>query len=315
MEHGWERTLPIIKIDDNTIKKLFRSIENPEDISQISLLDEGCRTTNYLVNTISNKKYVLKLFFQEEQSYKKELTLFNKLKDDVPVQKICLVSRNSIDGRTYIIYEYAEGKTISQHLKDGRKIDKDLIKSVAHNIGKIHNNKFKKMGSLNENLNVRNDFISIVSLYDKYINDNVIKRLGNDNIEKIKSIVNRNIQVLKSLDYDSRLIHGDFQGTNIVILNNRVSGIIDWEFCMSGCPLMDIGQFFRYEEYFDEELINEFKYEYEMISDYPLIDEWYKMSRILDLISLIQLMGRDEDMPNKYTKIKSIVECTIKKFY
>ena len=81
--------------------------------------------------SISNKKYVLKLFFQEEQSYKKELTLFNKLKDDVPVQKICLVSRNSIDGRTYIIYEYAEGKTISQHLKDGRKIDKDLIKSVG----------------------------------------------------------------------------------------------------------------------------------------------------------------------------------------
>lgn len=47
----------------------------------------------------------------------------------------------------------------------------------------------------------------------------------------------------------------------------------------------------------------------------PLIDEWYKMSRILDLISLIQLMGRDEDMPNKYTQIKSIIEHTIKNFY
>lgn len=315
MENGWERTLPIIKIDDNGIKELFRSIENPDNISEISLLDEGCRTTNYLVNTISNKKYVLKLFFQEELNYKKEIALFYKLKDYVPIPKICLMSKNPIDGRQYIIYEYAEGKTISQYLKDGRKINKELIKSVAYNMGKIHNNKFKKIGSLNENLEVQDDFISIVSLYDKYINDNVVKHLGNDNIKKIKSMVNRNIQVLKKLDYDSRLIHGDFQGTNIVILNDRISGIIDWEFCMSGCPLMDIGQFFRYEEYFDKELINEFKYEYERISDYPLIDEWYKMSRILDLISLIQLMGRDEDMPNKYTKIKSIVECTIKKFY
>ena len=44
MEHGWERTLPIIKIDDNTIKKLFRSIENPEDIKKFDRLGYSFRS-------------------------------------------------------------------------------------------------------------------------------------------------------------------------------------------------------------------------------------------------------------------------------
>ena len=54
---------------------------------------------------------------------------------------------------------------------------------------------------------------------------------------------------------------------------------------------------------------------YKKACDYKLMDNWYNISKIIDLLSLIQLMNRDEDMPNKYNKIIQIIEVVIEKFY
>ena len=109
------------------------------------------------------------------------------------------------------------------------------------------------------------------------------------------------------------MVHGDFQGTNILIDNEgNLSGVLDWEFCMAGHPLADIGQFFRYDEYFNNDLINAFEDEYKKQSNYILIDDWYKISKIRDITNLLQLIDKDEDMPNKYfdirEKMKKILE-------
>lgn len=316
MENGWERTLPLVKISEEIIFRLFNNIVHSKDISHIALLDEGCRTTNYLVISKNGDKYVLKIFFENDKGHKKDIALFNLMKNHIPVQNIYRIDHDKwIGNREYIIYRYINGRTISQYIKEGNKINQSIAASVAHNLGQIHNIKFKKMGSLDNNLNIKDELEHIAELYDKYINDNVKMRLGNDNIDKIKQIISRYEKTLLKLENDSRLIHGDFQGTNIIINNDLVSGIIDWEFCMAGSPLMDIGQFFRYEEYFDDELINIFEREYKKVCDYELIDNWYEVSKMLDLLSLIQLMSRDEDMPNKYMQIKDMIECSIKKFY
>ncbi|MDO5517034.1 MAG: phosphotransferase [Clostridium sp.] len=316
MENGWERTLPLVKINQDIISRLFNNIVNYENISNISLLDEGCRTTNYLVSSKNGNKYVLKIFFESDKSYKKDIALFNLIKKDIPVQEIyCVNNARCIDDREYIIYKYIEGKTISQYIKEGNNVNRAVVASVAHALGRVHNIKFKSMGSFDDNLNIKDELEPIYELYSKYINDNVKMRLGADSLDKIRKIVSRYEKTLLRLENDSRLIHGDFQGTNIIINDDSVSGVIDWEFCMAGCPLMDIGQFFRYEEYFNSELINSFEREYRKICDYELIDNWYEVSKILDLISLLQLMGRDEDMPNKYMQIKDIIELSIKKFY
>lgn len=316
MEIGWERTLPLVKINDELIIRLFKGVVNAEDIVHIDLFDEGCRTTNYMISTKSENKYVLKIFYENDKSYKKDISLFNIIKNNIPVQDISKMDFDKcINNKQYMIYRYIDGNSISQYLNQGKKLTKELVKAVASVLGKVHNIKFEKRGYLDENLNVIGEIESIENLFNKYINDNVKSRLGNENINKIKSIIYKYEEELSYIEKDSRLIHGDFQGTNIIINNEMVSGIIDWEFCMSGSPLMDIGQFFRYEEYFDNELIIAFENEYKKACDYKLMDNWYNISKIIDLLSLIQLMNRDEDMPNKYNKIIQIIEVVIEKFY
>lgn len=315
MENGWERTLPLVKINEEIIADLFRDVVNYSDILDVSLLDGGCRTTNYMVESKKHNKYVLKIFYENDKSYKKDIALFDIVKKYVPVQEICKIDYDKFINKEYIIYRYIDGKTISQHVKEGNKITERMVRSVAGVLGRIHNIKFKKVGSLDDNLNIKSQLEPMIELYDKYINENVKLRLGTENITKIKQIVYKYKDVLLSLECDSRLIHGDFQGTNIIVNNDSVASIIDWEFCMSGCPLVDIGQFFRYESYFDSELIRTFENEYRNVCNYELMDNWYDISKIIDLLSLIRLISGDKEMPNKYSQIKEIVECSIKRLY
>lgn len=313
MENGWERTLPLVEISNDNIVSLFNGVINSDDISHIVLLNEGCRTTNYVVSSKNNNKYLLKIFYEDNKGYRKDINLFSKIKKYVPVQKI--YKSGFINNKKYIIYKYIEGKTISQYVNEGNKITKEIVESVAEILGRIHAMKFRKVGNLNEDLYIENELEPIVKLYDKYINENVRLRLGSENINKIKHIIAKYNSELSLLDYDSRLIHGDFQGTNIIINDKSVAAIIDWEFCMAGSPLIDIGQFFRYEEYFDNELINAFENKYRKVSDYKLTDNWYDICKIIDLLSLIQLISREEEMPNKYNQIKEIIKFSIDKLY
>lgn len=318
MEYDWERTFPFLKIDKSTVASLFGGILDVENIINIIPINEGCRTTNYIIKTSKKqKKYILKIFFSREQNYKKEIKLLKRLREDgiTPVPKIYRFSNDKIiENREYAIYEYMEGKTIGQAISEGYELEEDFVRDVAKYLAKIHSCKFSKVGFLDEDLNLKEELPPLVLWYEKYMGNNAKKRLGKDIINKIKQIVKRNEEILYELDENIRLVHGDFQGTNILVKDNKLSGILDWEFAMAGHPLADIGQFFRYEEYFNKNLIQVFEEEYNKNSSYKLIDKWYKTSKLRDLANLIQLINAKEDMPNKYTNIKNIIVNILQQF-
>ncbi|MVX64957.1 aminoglycoside phosphotransferase family protein [Clostridium chromiireducens] len=311
MEYGWERTFPFLKIDNNIIGELLEGILENDYITNVIPINEGCRTTNYIVDTnIPEKKYILKIFFSKEQNYKKEIKLLAKLKEDklVNVATIYKVGNNEIiQNREYAIYEYMQGKTIGKAISEGYSIENNFIKDVAQFLAQIHSYKFEKAGFLDENLKVVNELPPLILWYEKFMGSKAKERLGKDLVHKILYIVNKNGHILNKLDNDIRLVHGDFQGTNILIKDNKLGGVIDWEFAMAGHPLADIGQFFRYEEYFSKDMIKVFEEEYNKISSYKLTNDWYEISKLRDLANLIQLINGEGNMPNKYSNIKDIL--------
>lgn len=309
MEQNWERTLPFINIDVNTAEVLFEGVLENTPIKKISSISEGCRTTNYIVNT-ENKNYLLKIFFSNEQNYKKEVMLLNRLREDkINVQGIYKISRSKvIEGREFGIYEYVDGISLGKYLSEGNKIDKNFIRSIAKALAKIHSYKFKRAGFFNEDLEVVNVVPPLREWYYAFLNENARNRLGTDNVKKITMVVNKHLDILDELDKDIRLVHGDFQGTNILIKDSKLGCILDWEFSMAGHPLADIGQFFRYDQYYNQDLIKEFEREYRKYSDYMLVEDWYKLSKLRDMANLIQLMGMNQHMPNKFSDIKKVIE-------
>lgn len=318
MEYDWERTFPFLKISKSVAENLFEGILDREKINNVIAIDEGCRTTNYIIETDEiTKRYILKIFFSTEQNYKKEIKLFSKLRREgiTPVPKIYRVSKHeSIEGRDYAIYEYKQGKTLGQAIGEGYIVTEEFVREVAKYLAMIHKYKFRKAGFLNENLNLEIEVPPLVSWYEMFMGANARKRLGKDIVDKIEEVVKENKKILLQLDKDIRLVHGDFQGTNILVKDNKLSGILDWEFAMAGHPIADIGQFFRYEKYFNNNLIEAFEDEYNKNSDCKLMEDWYKISKLRDLTNLIQLINANEDMPNKYGNIKALVVNILKEF-
>lgn len=309
MEKNWERTLPFLNVKREIIENLFIGVLNKEDIVSIEPINEGCRTSNYIITSMDNKKYTIKIFLSNEQKYKKECKILNDiLKNKIPGQKICKFDRSVIiENRYYVIYEYIEGITLSQFLNHGDIISENIIIDIANTLTNIHKLKFKDIGFLDENLSINDKLKPLNQWYYDFLTHRVEERLGQELAKKIKLLINKYKEQLIILDYDSRLVHGDFQGTNILVNSNKLSGIIDWEFAMAGHPIADIGQFFRYEEYFDKKSISIFECEYRRKSDYILPENWYKLCKVRDLANLLQLLGFEEDMPNKYREIKSII--------
>jgi aminoglycoside phosphotransferase (APT) family kinase protein len=318
LEHDWERTFPFLKIDKNIVNSLFEGVLDGKDIINIIAINEGCRTTNYIVETNNPKsKYILKIFFTTEKDHRKEIKLLRKLKENrsIPVPKIYKVdSHEIIENREYAIYEYMEGTSMGQVIDEGYVLKEIFIRDVARGLAQMHSYRFNKAGFLDENLELKEELPSIILWYEQFMGNFAKDRLGENTVKKINRIVSENKKVLGELDQDIRLVHGDFQGTNILIKNDKLSGILDWEFVMAGHPLADIGQFFRYEECFNKDLIKVFENEYSKHSSYKLINEWYKISKLRDLVNMIQLLNAKENMPNKYATLKKIISNTLELF-
>lgn len=314
MEQNWERTFPFINIHRNEIEILFNGILDKSDIVNISSISEGCRTSNYIIEG-KKHKYLLKIFFSYNQNNKKEFFLLNNLKEKINVQSVYRISNSKvIDNRQFGIYEYVEGVSLGKYLAEGNNINSDFIKNVARSLAKIHSHKFERAGFFDKNLNILEYVPPINEWYTMFLTNRVRERLGENLSKKILEAADKYSTQLENLDKDIRLVHGDFQGTNILISNDKPY-ILDWEFAMAGHPIADIGQFFRYDEYYSEDLIKDFEIEYKKCSDYILKDDWYRISKIRDIPNLLQLMDTDEQMPHKFNNIISILNNILKIVY
>ena len=56
MEYDWERTFPFLEIDKSIVNKLFEGILEEENIINVIPINEGCRTTNYIIETNESQK-------------------------------------------------------------------------------------------------------------------------------------------------------------------------------------------------------------------------------------------------------------------
>ncbi|WP_315079699.1 aminoglycoside phosphotransferase family protein [uncultured Clostridium sp.] len=315
MEYNWERTLPFFYIDLDIAKELFKETLLNEEVNNIVPINEGCRSSNYVLETNNRNKYILKIFPEYDCYYERENNLLNLLKNDILVQKVYLISSsNIIKNKTFGIYQYVDGVNLGRTIRSGFKINKSLMEELAITLAKIHKFKYKECGKLDKDLKVIHNLSPLYRLYEENMGINFRNRLGDYIVKKINYIINCNKEVLLELEKNISLIHGDFQGTNILIKDNKISAIIDWEFSMAGNPLIDIGQLFRYEDCFSNDLIKIFEKQYNKCSDDKLINQWYKISKLVDLISLIKLINTKEDMPNKHKEIKKLIINTLEMF-
>jgi len=73
----------------------------------------------------------------------------------------------------------------------------------------------------------------------------VVAALG-DLVGPLRDVLSRAAPILAEMDADPRLVHGDFRPDNVLVEDDRVTGVLDWEFSHAGSTWMDVGNLMRH---------------------------------------------------------------------
>lgn len=118
-------------------------------------------------------------------------------------------------------------------------------------------------------------------------------RLGAERLEAVARLVESHSGLLAELDSETCLVHGDFNPTNVLVQDDSVSALIDWEFSMSGTPSIDVGNLLRHTPArLHEELGHGLRE-----GGLRLSPDWKLRARVADLASFLEFLssGRSEE--------------------
>jgi thiamine kinase-like enzyme len=308
MDHIWERSIPFCSIGMEEAKEVFQQFDKSLEISELTPILLGCRNSNFRVKT-EQQEFLLRVCPIGDESYKKDESIWKDLYKQFHVPQILYISEKNSTDRVCLIYEFVEGRTLQEVALQRGSMDDYAIVQAAEIAAIIHN--YEPV----EKSLFQSQYPPFSTWYDLFLNNEYVgKRLGGDTMEKVKRLIKDKKEDLEEIDRYQSFIHADFRPANMIVDKYDALWIIDWEFAGYGHSLADIGQFFRYESYFEPIHLMQFEIVYNKYSKRPLPKNWYQLSKLRDLVNPLQLLGAEEDYPQKYDDLKNLVQETLNFF-
>jgi len=300
-------------------------------ISNITELTGGRINTNLkLTFSTGEPPAVLRLHKKGSTTCTKETQVIELIKSTVPVPEVLYVDTEGFDGSgPFSIIEFVEGLTFQQLKRTG---DLEAIHQAASSVGAtlaaIGRYSFLKPGSLvvtNKNqLEVGDPFTRtkdpMPEILDIFLESDLAqRRLGAELTRGLHDFVRVWAPSLPDITDVSQLVHSDFGNRNILV--NEVNGewevaaVLDWEFAFSGSPLLDVGNFLRYdsagqplrEPFFSRSFV-------EHGGELP--DNWRQAVRVIDLTALVECLSHDylpDDVVSEIIQLikQTLIECQL----
>ena len=189
----------------------------------------------------------------------------------------------------YIIEEKIEGEDLVEVNLSKIENKKEFIISLAKYAGQMNSITFEDFGYFDENLNIEKKawydlIIEEISRYIKKIEENQF--LDETTLDDVKNYIEKN-KINMKIRNKPKLIHNDYHGSNIKVTMDRnqckITGIFDFEICMSGDPIREL--------YKAEWVLNNFpaqrKYFYQEYSKYVKLPKNYQKR-----LEFYELLGR-----------------------
>ncbi len=198
-------------------------------IISIELLTSGKSNSNYKIQ-LEDKCIVVRLFSQGDAA--RENYIISLVKDIVPTPV------ELYRGDRLAVYDYIQGEHLSLH--------PDHTYEAASVLARIFSISFENCGWIDSIGRIKKqNFGDYDSFYDMMLdNKKVISLLGQQTTDTLKKIITSKTE--QEDQYTARLVHGDFNPTNILIQDSKVSAVLDWEYSHSNTIYMDIGNMLRH---------------------------------------------------------------------
>ncbi len=209
-----------------------------------------------------------------------------------------------LDNLSFSIVDFVEGALLSNVWKHLEPADlEQILVDLGGKLSRVHSHKFAQSGFFGPNLNIEETFYEGAgTACEQFIesslsSNNVKERLGAELFKGVQKYLFDNKYLFNAVDKSNCLVHSDFNTKNIMVSvkERKVTGILDWEYAHSGNPLCDFGNFLRFEDETDFDVVKSLMRGYGKNRD-VFIKDWRKISRLLDLASMFGFLTR-ENLP------------------
>lgn len=237
-------------------------------------------STVYKITAHNNKNYILK-FSYNEQRFIKEHYFLDILQDIFPVPKIKQTLKAFDEFKGAILMECLEG-TVGNINTFSQSISFDMGKLLA-NLHKIDINTFKHY---------------LPNIYPNYDIASKFEEYFLESFDECKNVVNPNLlnkvekyyykNKLKSSCFSRLCItHRDFRPENLIVNNNKIMGVIDFETANFTCQDEDFVQLELLTWIKDDKLKTDFLKGYESILPLPDLEVTFPFIKFIKSLGAI----------------------------
>ncbi len=147
----------------------------------------------------------------------------------------------------FMVTDFVKDKDMESMWPLNEKNEKMLLYQCGEILAKIHEIKTKGFGFFDNELAKKGETKGILNKWEDYIFSSFTSNLNY--LRKRKLISSKKQEIINKIFLDNKknirlnegvLVHGDYCDHNIMVSDNKITGVVDWEDCISGDPIFDI---------------------------------------------------------------------------
>jgi fructokinase len=291
-------------------------------VVEVQPLTTGFRNANFKVRLDARAGWIVVRIYEHDASLcQREIDLLRVVGATIPVPQVIFAEPAGLDGLPpFLLMQYVEGISFHDLKRSG---DRDAIAPAAFSVGEtlasIGRSTFAKSGWLAPGPTVTTPLFDGPDPTPHFVDlclasPNLQRRMAAEVRERVSALLWSRAPQLAELDSQACLVHGDFGKRNLMVRCDggrwSVAAVLDWEFAISGSPLVDLGHFLRYERVARPCAEPHFSCGY-LHAGGILPPEWRLIARLVDLTALCESLTHDELPDDVTAELVELVRATI----
>jgi aminoglycoside phosphotransferase (APT) family kinase protein len=299
MREGWVRHAEPVSVGAEQAAALLRPALGEVGVREIRPVAGGLVNTNLRVTLDRPPGTVLlRLITRDPPQAQKEAALSRLLAGRVPTARfLYLAETNPVTRGPYAVLQWIEGERLDRAAAraDAAALD-GLGEAVGAALARVHAFRFARHGFLTPDLRTTAAIgFDRAALLD-FLRECLVRgpggaRLGVALTNRVLDFAAREGWRLDAWLDDPRLVHGDFNPSNILVRDGSVAAVLDWEFALSATPAFDFANLLRpplgARAGFVAALVRGYRR-----GGGVLPADWQRIAQIVDLFAWADLLGR-----------------------
>jgi len=318
----WIRSEPRRVLDPDVLERMVRTAFPGARVAEAQPLAQGLRNTNIRVRLDRPPGWIVLRIYEHDASLcQKEVDLIRLAGRFVPVAEVIHAEPRGWEGLPpFALVRYVEAITFLELKRHG---DLHAIAEAAGSVGEtlaaLGRIAFEKPGWIAPGPSVTAPLLEGPDPMPRFVDlclasANFQRRVAADLCERIQALVWAWAPRLARLDEDPRLVHCDFSRRNLLVRPDggrwSVAAVLDWEFAVSGPPLIDVANFLRYERLAQPLAEPHFTNGYRRAGG-SLPENWREFARMVDLTALCDSLTRDQLPDDVERELVELVRATV----